>query len=79
VPRNLQPLGVLIEHGVNDVNKGLVAGEEPVPARKQIPFQPTLTKMLAQNLHNPAIGREVLVGFQNLAGKNPVGSLKATR
>ena len=28
--RDLEPLGVLIEHGIHNVNEGLVAGEESI-------------------------------------------------
>ena len=32
IASGLQPLGMLIEHGVDDVDEGLVAGEEAVAA-----------------------------------------------
>ena len=32
MPRHLQPFGVLVEHGIHDVDEGLVAGEEAVAA-----------------------------------------------
>src|SRR5205085_6468999 len=44
VARGLQPLGVLIEHRINDVDESLVAVEETVPARQQITFEPALTE-----------------------------------
>ena len=59
-PRNLvadlQPLGVLIEHRVDDVDERLVAGKESVPAGQEIPFQPTLALVLAEHFHHPAVG-----------------------
>ena len=32
IPRDLEPLGMLIEHGVHNVDEGFVAREEAVPA-----------------------------------------------
>ncbi len=59
----LEPLGVLVEHGVDNVDKCLVAGEETVPTREEIPFQPTLTGMFAEDLHHPPIwGKVVIIG-----------------
>ena len=60
-PRNviadLQPLGVLVEHGVDDVDERLVAGEEAVSAGQEITLEPTLALVLAEHLHDPPIGR----------------------
>ena len=61
VRRDLQPLGVLVEHRIDDVDEGLVAGEEAVPAGEQIAFEPALAHMLAQHFHHAAVGREVFV------------------
>ncbi len=33
---DLQPLGMLIEHRIDDVNEGLVAGEEAMPPGEEI-------------------------------------------
>ena len=69
-PRNvvadLEPLRVLVEHRVDDVDERLVAAEEAVAPREQIPFEPALALMLGQHLHHAAVGREVIVGRQNL-------------
>ena len=51
--RHLQPLGMLVEHRINDVDERLIAIEHPVPPREQIPFQPAFALMLAQHLHSP--------------------------
>jgi hypothetical protein len=59
---DLQPLGVLVEHGIDDVDKGLVAVEKPVPTGEQIALQPALALVLAQHLHHPPVGRQVVVG-----------------
>ena len=47
--RDLQPLGVLVDHRVDDVDEGLVAGEQAVPAGEQIALQPALAEMLADS------------------------------
>src|SRR5207237_7632352 len=36
---DLEPLGVLVEHRIDDVNEGLVAVEEPVTAGEQITLE----------------------------------------
>jgi hypothetical protein len=38
VTRHLQPLGMLIEHRVDDVNERLVTGEEAMSTGEQITF-----------------------------------------
>src|SRR5215469_15942131 len=64
-PRNmvahLQPLGVLVEHRVDDVDEGLIAREETVPASQEIPFQPSLALMLAEHFHEAPIRRQMIV------------------
>ena len=62
VRRRLQPLRVLVEHRVDDVDERLVAGEEPVPAREQVALEPALAEVLGEDLHHAAVGREPLVG-----------------
>ena len=52
--RDLEPLGVLIEHRVDDVNERLVAGKQTVPAGEQIAFEPALAGVLAQASPSPA-------------------------
>ena len=37
-----EPLGVHVEHGVDDVDEGFVGGEETVAAGEQVAFQPAL-------------------------------------
>src|SRR4029434_4513277 len=45
------PLGVLVEHRVDDVDECLVTREETVSASQQIALKPSLALMLAQHLH----------------------------
>jgi hypothetical protein len=61
MPRDLQPLGVLVEHRVDDVDERLVAVEEAVAAGQQVALEPALALVLAEHLHHAAVGREVVV------------------
>ena len=61
VARRLQPLGVLVEHRVDDVDEGLVAAEEAVASGEQVALEPALALVLAQDLHQPAVRRDVVV------------------
>ena len=49
---DLQPLGVLIEHRVDDVDERLITGKKPVPAGQEISFQPALALVLAEHFHH---------------------------
>ena len=59
VAAGLQPFGVLVHHRVDDVDERLVAGKQAVPPGQQIAFQPALAGVLAQDLHDAAVRREV--------------------
>ncbi len=61
LPRDLQPLGVLIEHRIDDVYEGFVAGEEAVAAGQQIAFEPAFAHVFAEHFHDPAVRRDVIV------------------
>ena len=54
-----QPLGVLVEHRVDDVDEGLVGGEEAVPAGEQVAFEHAFHGVLAEHLDDAAIGRQL--------------------
>ena len=56
--RHGQPLGVLVEHRIDDVDEGFVGGEEAVPAGEQIAFQPAFQRVLGEHLHHAAIRGE---------------------
>ena len=60
--RDLQPLRVLVEHRVHDVDERLVAVEEPVPAGQQVALEPALAEMLGQHLDDAALRRQAVVG-----------------
>ena len=63
---DLQPFRMLIEHRVDDVDEGLVAGEQAVAAGEQISFEPALAQMLAQHLHDAAVDAEIDVDVFDL-------------
>jgi hypothetical protein len=58
---DLQPLGVLVEHRIDDVNERLVAIEQSVPPGEQIALEPALALMLAQHFHHAPVRREKFV------------------
>ena len=58
---HLEPFRVLVEHRVDDVDEGLVAGEEAMAAGQQVAFQPALAGVLGEDLHDAAFGAEVVV------------------
>ena len=62
LPRDLQPLGVLVEHRIDDVDERLVAVEQAVAAREQVAFEPAFALVLAEHLDHAALGSQVIVG-----------------
>src|ERR1700722_13630610 len=52
--RLLEPLGVLVEHRIDNVYEGFVSGEEAVAASKNVAFKPALEGVLAEHLHDAA-------------------------
>src|SRR4051812_28096412 len=64
---------MLVEHRVDDVDKGLVAVEQTMPAGEEVAFKPALAQMLAEDLHYAAVSREMdVVGFDRFH-PDPVG------
>ena len=59
--RTFQPFGMLVHHRIDDVDERLVARQQPVPAGEQIPLQPPLAGMLAEDFHHPAARRQMVV------------------
>jgi hypothetical protein len=51
----------LVEHGVDDVDEGLVAGKKSMPAGEQIAFEPALARVLGEDLHHTPVHGEVIV------------------
>ena len=76
---HLQPLGVLVDHRVDDVDERLVAVEHPVPPGEQVALQPALAQVLRQHLHHPAVRGEVVVPGDGLGVPGAVGRLEQRR
>jgi hypothetical protein len=74
--RDLQPLRMLVEHRVDDVDEGLVAREEAVATGQQVALEPALAQVLAQHLHHAAVGRQMVVAGQYLGGPGAVAYLE---
>ena len=60
--RDLEPLGVLVHHRIDDVNKRLVTREKAVAASQQVALEPALHLVLGEHLHDAALLREILGG-----------------
>src|SRR5580704_8014806 len=73
---DLEPLGVLIEHRIDNVNEGFVAIEQPMSSRKQVALEPALALMLAQHFHHLAAARQKLIVRYGLRQPLPVGDLE---
>ena len=73
---DLQPLGVLVEHRVDDVDERLVAVEQSVPAGEQIAFEPAFALMFAQHFHDATVQGEELIVVLLSGIPLPVGHLK---
>ena len=65
IPGHLQPLGMLVEHGIDNVDEGLIARKEAVPPREQVAFQPALAHVLAEHLHHAAVLRQMFIHRQD--------------
>ena len=74
--RDLEPLGVLVEHRVDDVDERLVAREEAVPTGEQVAFEPALAQVLAQNLHHAAVGCQMIVAIDALRHPRAIRDLE---
>ena len=56
---DVQPLGVLVEHRIDDVREGLVGVEEPVAPGEQVALQPAEQRVLREHLHDAPVAREL--------------------
>jgi hypothetical protein len=72
----LEPFGVLVEHRVDDMDERLVARKETVPSRQQVPLEPALALMFAEDLHHPAVGREMIVFGIDIRHVAAIGDLQ---
>src|ERR1700719_1700969 len=58
---------MLIEHRIDDVDEGLVAGEQTMASREEVSFEPAFAQMLAQHLHDAALDTEIYVDLFNIS------------
>ena len=65
-----QPLGVLVEHGIDDVDKGFVGGEEAIAPGEQIALEHTFHSVLAEHLDDPSVRRQfaAILVFREIFG-----------
>ena len=76
VPALIVPLRVLDGHGGRHHRERLVAGEEAVAPGEGVALEPPLAAVLAQHLHHPAVGRDVVVGRKDGADEAAVLGLE---
>src|SRR5579872_3018236 len=49
MPEYFEPLRVLVEHGIDDMYEGLIAGKKAMAAGQQIAFEHSFQRVLAQH------------------------------
>ena len=77
---HLEPLGVLVEHRIDDVDEGLVTIEEAVSPGEQVSFEPAFTLMLAQHrVDHAAAGGQVFVAWTASLRPTDARSFRAAR
>ena len=77
VRRDLQPLGVLVEHRIDDVDERLVAVEEPMPPGEQVALEPALALVLAEHFHHASgWAREIR---RSARSRHPIGGWSLQR
>ncbi len=69
---DLQPLRVLVEHRIDDVDERFVAREKSVPAGEQVAFEPALALVLAEHFQHTTGVRDVIVVRDDLAHEHAV-------
>ena len=70
---------MLVEHGIDNMDKRLIAGKETVPPGQQITFQPSLTGVFAQDFHDASIDAQIGVGGDDFLIPRPAGHLEDRR
>ena len=74
--RHLEPLGMLVEHRIHNVDKRLVGSEEAVPTGEEIAFEPALAGVFTENLHHSTVRREVVILRNRSSHPGPIRHLK---
>jgi hypothetical protein len=72
----LEPLDVLDGHRRGHHGERLVGREHAVPAAEEIPLQPPGAQVLGEDLHDPAVRGDLLVGRLDRCLEAPVGRLE---
>jgi hypothetical protein len=67
---------VLVEHRVDDVDERLIAREEAVPAGQEVALKPALALVLAEHLHHPPVGRQVIIPGISFRDPGTIGHLE---
>ena len=73
---HLQPLGVLIKHRIDDVDERFIAREKTVPAGQEIALEPALALVLAEHLHDPPVGRQMIIPRIGVCDPGTIGDLE---
>ena len=73
---DLQPLGVLVEHRIDDVDERLVAVEQAMPPGEQVALEPALALVFAEHFHHAPGGREKFVVRRGRGVPLAIGHLK---
>ena len=73
---DLQPLRMLVEHGIDDVDERLITVEEAMAPSEEIALEPPFTLMLGQRFHDTTVRSEVVVTGLQLGVPRPIGNLE---
>ncbi len=77
VRRDLQPLGVLVEHRINDVDERLVAIEQSMSPGQQVAFKPAFALVFAQHrIQHASVAGEKFVVRQSRGVPLALGHLE---
>src|SRR5580765_5068278 len=59
--RGFEPFGMLVHHGIDDMNESIITGEQSMTSREQVALQPTLAIVLAEDLHDATVASKMVV------------------
>jgi len=69
---------MLVEHGIDDVNKRLVAGEETVTSAQEIALQQSFAEVFGEHLDHATILTQVVVARHGLGHPRSIGDVEDT-
>ena len=64
---------MLVQHGVDNVDEGFVAVEEPVATGEQVSLEPSLALVLGEHLDNPSARSEMVVVGEDFGFPGTIG------